>query len=346
MEVCGVYACKKPSGGCAMRMRSLGRTGLEISELSLGGLFISSCGGEADQAIKAVRRAIGLGVNYIDTAPGYLNSEEVLGQALRDVDAPLIISTKLGGRPTPFDPKDKDALRRSFEESLRLIGRERIDILMIHEPDRPGQYDWYDDYESYTGPVTDLLDELKREGLIRFTGLGGTTAYEIVRVMKTGRYDVVLTAFNYSLLWREAEIEVLPAAVELGMGIIIGSPLQQGALSRRYDDEIERGAPWMSKPRREQYRLLYRLVDESGIPLPEMAIRFVLSNPMVSTVLMGARSELEVEQNAAAAEKGPLPGDVMKTLDEIYAMVPFRPMEEPFGLPFGRPYRGPGMAGR
>ena len=69
------------------------------------------------------------------------------------------------------------------------------------------------------------------QGLVRFTGLGGTTAYEIVPVMRTGKFDVVLTAFNYSLLWREAQIAVLPTAVSLGMGIIIGSPLQQGALA-------------------------------------------------------------------------------------------------------------------
>ena len=80
------------------------------------------------------------------------------------------------------------------------------------------------------------------------------------------------------------------------------------------------------------------------IPAPELALRFVLSNPDVACTLMGARSAQEVEQNVASVEKGPLPDDVLDRLDDIAAMVPFRPFEEPFGLPFGRNYRGPGVA--
>src|SRR5262249_35494345 len=209
--------------------------------------------------------------------------------------------TKLGGRPRPFDPKDRAALRRSVEESLRLLGRQRLDLLLIHEPDRPGQYDWWDDWETFQGPVRDLLGNLKADGLVGWTGLGGTTAYELPRIMATGAFDVVLTAFNYSLLWREAEIAVLPEAQRRNMGVIIGSPLQQGALARRYDAEIECGAPWLSPPRREQYRRLYAFVDEAGIPLPDLALRFCLSHPAVSTVLTGARSVAELEASVRAA---------------------------------------------
>ena len=323
-----------------MKKRVLGRTGLEVSELALGGLFVSSLGQKSfEGASRAVHRALELGVNYIDTAPGYLDSEEVLGKALADVTAPYILSTKLGGRPDPFDPKDKDALRRSVDESLRLLGRDHIDILMIHEPERPGQYDWWNDWDSFVGPVTEVLADLKSEGIIKHTGLGGTTVYEMVRIIQTGQYDVVLTAFNYSLLWREAQRYVVPAAKKQNMGIVIGSPLQQGSLSRRHDLDA---APWMSAPRREQYQALYAFLDEVDIPLPELGIRFVLSNPDIHTTLMGARSVEEVEQNAAAAEAGPLPDDIIARLDEIAAMVPFRPYEEPGGLPFGGQYRGPG----
>jgi aryl-alcohol dehydrogenase-like predicted oxidoreductase len=257
--------------------------------------------------------------------------------------APYYLSTKLGGRPQPFDPQDKNGLRRSVEESLRLLRRDYIDILIIHEPDRPGQYDWWTDPERYEGPVNDVLDELKARGLIRFTGLGGTTAYELPHIIATGRYDVVLTAFNYSLLWREATIAVLPEAKRQGAGIIAGSPLQQGALAARYE-EIATGARWLSPPRRGQYQRLYGLVDELGISLPELALRFVLSHPDISLTLMGARSLAEVEANVRAVEQGPLPADVLARLDEIAALVPFRPFEEPFGLPFGRPYKGPGHA--
>jgi aryl-alcohol dehydrogenase-like predicted oxidoreductase len=158
----------------------------------------------------------------------------------------------------------------------------------------------------------------------------------------------VLTAFNYSLLWREAEIEVIPAAREQDMGIVIGSPLQQGALARRYDDAVNNPPPWLSKPRCEQFRELYALLDEIDMPLPELALRFVISNPDISCVLMGARSQQEVEQNAAAAERGPLPAELLDRLETIARKVPFRPFEEPFGLGWrlGNPssHKGPGVA--
>jgi len=327
-----------------MNYRTLGKTGLRVSELGMGGLFVSSFGAEREVGCQTVRRALELGVNYVDTAPGYRDSEEVLGEALDGVTQPYVLSTKLGGRPQPFDAQDKDALRRSVETSLRLLRRDQIDILMIHEPDRPGQYDWYPDWERFHGPVCELLTELKQEGIVRYTGLGGTTAYTLAHILATGAYDVVLTAFNYSLLWREAEIAVLPEAQRQGMGIIVGSPLQQGALARCYREEVEEGARWLSPPRRAQFKRLYALVDDLGMTLPELALRFVLSNPAVSTTLMGARSVTEVEQNVRSVEKGPLGQDVLDAIQAIADTVPFRPFEEPFGLPFTHPYKGPGHA--
>ena len=327
-----------------MEYRKLGNTGIDVSLLSLGGLFVSKIGAKRDDASLAVHRALELGVNYIDTAPGYLDSEEVFGIALQDVSQPYILSTKLGGRPQPFNPQDKASLRHSIEESLRLLKRETIDILMIHEPDRPGQYDWFPDWEHFHGPVTELLSELKSEGVIRYAGLGGTTPYELAHIINTGEYDVVLTAFNYSLLWQEALISVIPAAKQKGMGIVIGSPLQQGALARVYQDQVDHKARWLSPPRREQYKRLYALVDDLGIPITELALRFVISNLDISTVLMGARSVAEVEQNVHSVEAGPLPSDVLHAINEIAAMVPFRPFEEPFSLPFNSDYKGPGSA--
>lgn len=326
----------------------LGRTGLQVSRLGLGGLFVASFVTGIEQAGEAVRTALDLGINYIDTAPTYGNSEEVLGLALEGEKRPFILSTKLGGRPSPFDPRDKKALRGSFEESLRLLKRDSVDILMVHEPDRPGQYDWWTNWQDLNGPVLELLDELKGEGLVKFIGLGGTTTSEMAHLCRSGKFDVVLTAFNYSLLWREAALEVIPAAREQGMGIIVGSALQQGALSRRFDEAVNNpDVYWLSKPRREQFRKLYAFLDECGIPLPELGLRFVISHPDVHCVLMGARSADEVKQNRSAIAKGALPGDVLARLDEIAAMVPFRPFGEPPGLGWLLPnpgnYKGPGQ---
>lgn len=316
-----------------MKMNRLGRTDIEISQIALGGLFVASFASQFEDARNAVSRALDLGVTHIDTAPTYGNSEEVLGRIFATEKRPFTLSTKLGGRPEPFRPQDKACLRTSLEESLRLMGKDHVDLLMIHEPDRPGQYDWWTDRLAVEGPVLEFLEEVKAEGLVRYTGIGGTTTAEMAHICSTGKFDVVLTAFNYSLLYREAELEVIPAAVAAGMGIIVGSPLQQGALARRFDRQLDDPACfWVSKVRKEQFKALYALCDETGIPLPEMGIRFVLSNPAVHCTLMGAKAPGEVEQNVAAANAGPLPADILKRLDEIYAMVPFRPFGEPAGL--------------
>ncbi len=324
---------------------TLGRTGLEVSRLSMGGLFIMSGHADLDTAKATVKNAVDAGINYIDTAPGYGNSEEVLGQCLEGLDKPVVLSTKLGGRPKPFEPQNKEALRSSVEESLKLLKIDCIDILMIHEPDRPGQYDWWTDMVDVEGPVLELMDELKREGKIKYTGLGGTTAWELAHLVRSGKFDVVLTAFNYSLLWREAELSVIPAAKEQNVGVVAGSPLQQGSLSERHDVDNP-SMYWLSEPRREQFKKLYALCDELGMEVPELAMRFVFSNPDVHAVLTGVKSEDELRKNLAALEAGPLPADVMAKIDTISAMVPFRPCEEPGGLgwrlrnPDG--YKGPG----
>jgi aryl-alcohol dehydrogenase-like predicted oxidoreductase len=329
-----------------MKKRILGRTGLEIGELSLGAAFITSGEQGFDGALPVVQRALELGMNLADTSADYGDSEEALGRALHEIGKPCIVSTKLGPRSgEPFDPKDKACLRRIVEGSLRLLRRDSIDILMIHEPDRPGQFDWYNDGVNFEGPVVELLQELKREGLIRYTGLGGTTAYPLARIMATGQYDVVLTAFNSSPLWREALIAVIPEAQKQGMGVMLGSPTQQGWLSRRFDEEIKDGAIFLSPPRRAQFKALYELCDDCRIEIPVLCLRWALGVPGVSTVLTGPRNLAQLEQNIQAIEQGPLPEDVNKRLDEIAAWVPFRPCDEPFESPFRNPGKwGPGPA--
>lgn len=330
-----------------MRNVVLGRTGLSVSRLAFGGLFVASFATDIEKARQAVSTAISLGVNYFDTAPGYGNSEEVLGQALASVTQPVILSTKLGGRPQPFKAQDKECLMQSVQESLRLLGRRCIDILMIHEPDRPGQYDWWTNWHEISGPVLELAADLKKQGIIKHIGLGGTTVYEMAHVMGSGKFDVVLTAYNYSLLWREAADAIFPVAKAHNMGVIIGSPLQQGVFARKYDGAVSDRTYWLSPARREQFRQLYALSDRCAIPVPEMAMRFVISNPAVHCVLMGSRSEQEVRANVAAVEKGPLPAEILRQLDQIASLVPFRPCSEPFGLGWviGNPdqYKGPGQ---
>jgi aryl-alcohol dehydrogenase-like predicted oxidoreductase len=329
-----------------MRTRILGKTGIAVSELGFGSLFTSSLGPGFEDSKAAVHKALDLGINFFDTAPAYANSEEILGKILADIKSPIVLSTKLGGRPQPFDPRNKQQLLDSVKTSLKLLHREVIDILIVHEPDRPLQYDWWSDPEAVYGPVIDVLEQLKRDGIIRFTGLGGTTTTEMAHLMRSKRFDVVLTAFNYSALFREATHEVMPEAKARNMGVLLGSVLQQGGLGRRYDEVVRARPMWLSKARQQQLLALYKFLDELGMPIVELCLRFAISREDAHTVLIGPKTAAQVEDSVRAIKKGALPADVLRRLDEIAAMVPFRPFEEPMILPLGRPgaYHGPGMA--
>ncbi len=327
-----------------MEMRRLGRTGLQVSLLSIGGLFTSSLAGGTNETRRILRRAIDLGLNAIDTAPAYADSEAVIGQALIGVDAPLIVATKLGGRPAPFEPHNVAALRRSVDESLRLLGREHIDILFVHEPDRPQQYAWWSSYDPLAGPVLDLMDELKTAGKIRFTGLAGTTVTELTALVRSDRFDVVLTAFNYNALFREARAELIGAAVAQDMGVVVGSVLGQGFLARRADAEVRARPLWMAASRQQQLLAYYQLLDDAGMSPVELCLRFACADPDVSTIPIGCKTMEQLEASVAAVARGPLPADILSRLSEIAALVPARPFEEPMILPLGKSYYGPGMA--
>ena len=327
-----------------MEKRRLGRTDLNISVVSIGGLYTSSLAGGVSDTRNIMRRAIDLGVNAIDTAPAYADSEKTVGEAIVGIDAPLIVTTKLGGRPQPFDPQNINGLRQSVDESLRLLGRDHIDILMVHEPDRPQQYPWWTSYDPLDGPALQLMDELKAAGKIRYCGLAGTTVTEMTSLVASNRFDVVLAAFNYNVLFREAGSTVIPAAIANDMGVVLGSAYGQGFLTRRADDEVRAKPIWMSEARQQQLLAYYKLLDEAAMPAFEMCLRFVLSNPSVSTVPVGCKTAEHLETSVAAAAKGPLPNDMINRLDEISAMVPHRPYEEPMILPFGKNYVGPGIA--
>lgn len=330
-----------------MEKRRLGNTSLAVSPIALGGLFTSDLGGGVSATVDVLRHAFELGVNFIDTAPAYANSEQTLGQALAlvgNTPDPLILSTKLGGRPKPFNAQDPAQLSASVEESLRLLKRDHIDLLIIHEPDRPGQYDWWSDPQAVAGPVIEVMDKLKQAGKIRYTGVGGTTVNEMLHVIESGQFDVLLTAFNYSVLFREAALELLPAAQRLGMGVMAGSVMQQGGLAKRYDAQLKRKPAWMSAARHAQFLALYALLDDTGLTLPEIGVRFAAAHPAVSCVLVGTSKTAHLEAAVQAFERGPLPEDVRTRLDAIAAMLPYRPFEEPMILPMDKPYFGPGPA--
>ena len=306
----------------------LGRTGLEVPRLSLGGLFVSKVGAEFDDGKAAVLRALEQGINYIDTAPTYANSEEVLGKILKDVNDEVILSTKLGGGMDDFNPQSKDCLQASFEKSLRLLEREKIDILMVHEPERPGAYDWWTDFLNVDGPVLEFCQELKEKGLVDHIGVGGTTAYEMAHLLNSGKFDVVLTAFQFNIMNREAVSSVFPAAKAHDTGVVIGSPLHQGTYSMKFDAIYDDNVYWLNPIRRQQFKDLYALADDCGLSVPQLAMRFAIFHDGVHTVLTGSRSVKEVDLNLAAFEAGPLSDDILDRLTKLADRIPFRPAEE------------------
>jgi len=327
-----------------METRRLGRTDLCTSVLSIGGLYTSSLAGGKLETRRIMRRAVELGINAVDTAPAYADSERTLGGAIGDLNASLIVTTKLGGRPQPFEPQNIAALRKSVEESVRLLRRDYVDILLIHEPDRPQQYPWWTSYDPLDGPVLSLMDELKKAGKIRFTGLAGTTVTEMTSLVRSNQFDVVLTAFNYNVLFREAGAELIPAAVERDMGIVLGSVMGQGFLVRRADEEVRKKPMWLATNRQQQLLAYYKLLDESGLSPVEMSLRFAISAPDVSTIPIGCKTTEQLEESVNAVMKGPLSHDILDRLNAIAAMVPNRSFEEPMILPLGKRYDGPGIA--
>lgn len=321
-----------------------------MAELCLGGLYTSSLAGGVSETTRLLAVAHEAGVRWIDTAPAYADSEATLGRALGELGTraeDFRISTKLGGRPQPFDPQDAAALRASVEESRKLLGRDRFEILHLHEPDRPRQYRWWTSWSPVRGPVLDVLDDLRQRAVVERTGVAGTTVTELTHLVRSGLFDAVLTAFNANALFREAAAELLPAARERGMTTLVGSILGQGCLAKRFDALVT--APvserpfWLAAKRAEQLAGLYRLSERSGLSLPELAVRHARQWE-VNLVLVGARTEEQLVGSLAAWHRGELPADVTEELDRLAALLPQRPFEEPMILPLGRDYDGAGPA--
>jgi aryl-alcohol dehydrogenase-like predicted oxidoreductase len=315
----------------AIPKRRLGRTGLSVTEMGLGTYQLTNqFGVPRAEARRNLDRAIAAGVNFIDTAPlyGAGESEELTGAALARTRRRIHVSTKIGCLDTTIVRfggdaayRDESLLRRVVEHSLHLLRRERADLLMIHEYFWP---QWGMDRKTGDAPVMRLLESLKREGIIGAIGLGGKDLDFMADLIETGRFDVVLINKHYDLAVHDVRYRVLPAAKKHDVGVIIGGPFRQGVLAAKQRETIA------EIRKTGQYRLgfenedvvrrveaIYDLSDETGIDLPEMAIRFLLADPQVGTVIPGPRAVKEFETNLLSAAKGPLPNEVHQRIEQI-----------------------------
>jgi D-threo-aldose 1-dehydrogenase len=293
-----------------MGRRGLGRSGVTVTELSLGGAALGNLYAEVGEAEAgaAIGAAWDLGIRTFDTAPHYgLGlSERRLGQALRDRPRDqYVICTKVGRLLHPAAPPhgpdregfavpaayvrefdfSGDGVRRSLEASLQRLGLDRVDIVLLHDPD--------DHYEQALREGYPALERLRAEGMVGAIGVGMNQAEMLTRFVRQTDVDVVLVAGRYTLLDQSAAGALLPAALERGVSVLAAGVFNSGLLAApapgaRYD---YRQAP---AELIERARRLQATCERFGVPLRAAAARFPLRQRAVASVLIGARRAAEV----------------------------------------------------
>jgi aryl-alcohol dehydrogenase-like predicted oxidoreductase len=296
-----------------MEYRQLGRTGLTVSEIGYGAWGIGASawvGAREDESVMALHRAIELGVTFIDTARGYGESERIVGGVLRD-HPDVLVATKVppknGIWPAPggLHPDETfpgDHIRASLETSLAASGLEAFDVLQFHV--------WSDEWVG-KGDWLETIADLRQEGKIRFFGVSindyqPENALELVR---SGTVDTVQVIYN---AWhQQPEEHLLPACAEHGVGVIVRVALDEGGLTGRitadssFPDGDFRNRYFGGDRSAQVEQHVAALVADLGIStdeLPDLALRYVLDHPAVSTVIAGMRSVRNVERNAATSD--------------------------------------------
>jgi aryl-alcohol dehydrogenase-like predicted oxidoreductase len=295
--------------------RPLGKTGLSVSEIGFGAWGIGGSGwigAQEDESVRALHRAIDLGVNFIDTARGYGESERIVGQVVREHHGdPLYVATKVPPRnrawpaPDGVDPADAfpgDHIRASLETSLRVSGLEAFDLLQFHV--------WSDEWTG-RGDWLETIGDLRREGKIRFFGVS-VNDYQpdnALALVRSGHVDAVQVIYN--AFHQAPEEHLLPACAEHGVGVIVRVALDEGGLTGRivpgvtFADRDFRNR-FFGGDRKEQVKQhADALAADLGIDdgrLAEVALRYVLSHGAVSTVIAGMRTVRNVERNAAVGD--------------------------------------------
>ena len=300
-------------------------TGETTTPIGLGGAFLTAS--SFGDGVATARRAFDLGVRYFDTSPMYCKgaSQAVVGEVLNGVKEHHLLATKLGYFTKPSRYHSHDALVTQFEENLRLLRRERVDTLQLHEADFEH---WWSPDDASTGRIRDdvnydfdnapalaVLRELKQEGRCRFIGISGNTAPNMSRIMQAAEIDTFLLAFNYDLIRRGART-ILPIAKKRGCVRLVGAIFQRG-LAYPQPELLENHPAWMTDILAQKYRKIYDLQKESGMSLAEMGVRFMLAQTDINVIIIGAKTPEEIEECVRASEKGPLPGDLTSEIEAL-----------------------------
>jgi aryl-alcohol dehydrogenase-like predicted oxidoreductase len=295
-----------------MQLRNLGKSGLRVSTVGLG---CNNFGGRLDleASRRVVHKALDLGITFLDTADIYGDaggSETILGEVLGDRRKEIVLATKFG-MVMSEERQLKGASRRyimsAVEDSLRRLKTDWIDLYQLHTPD----------------PLTPIeetlraLDDLVRQGRVRYIGCSNLPAWQVVEAQWTSR-TLGLEAFvscqdEYSLLVRDIERELVPAAQAYGLGVIPYFPLASGLLTGKYkhDAPLPEGtrlantqrlaSRYMTERNWRKVERLNQFCEARNRSLLELAFSWLLARPQVASVIAGATRPEQVEQNVAAA---------------------------------------------
>jgi D-threo-aldose 1-dehydrogenase len=337
-----------------MRTRTLGRTDVEVTELSYGAAGIGNLYHPVpdEEAAAAIDAAWDAGIRTFDTAPHYgLGlSERRLGEALRDRPRDTYtVSTKVGRLLVPADGDgdgagdgddlangfavpatlrrvwdfSADGVRRSLEASLDRLGLDRVDIVLLHDPD--------DHAEQALDEAYPALERLRGEGVVGAIGVGMNQSALPARFLRETDIDVVLLAGRYTLLEQEGLTELLPEAAARGRSVLIGGVLNSGLLTDPAPGATYDYAP-APEPVLDRARRLKAVTERHGVPLRAAALHFPLGHPAVASVLTGARSTDEVRDTVEQL-RAPVPAALWDELRAEGLLAPAVPVPTPRTTP-------------
>lgn len=292
---------------------------MQVTEIGCGGVAIGSF--HADQpsddatAHATVRRALEVGINYLDTSPLYGESERRMGEALRalagapgaTVPSGLLISTKTGTHPSrPYDYSG-EATRWSVENSLRLLGVEQVDMVLVHDP--PSM-----EPVMASGGALETLEQLRGEGRLRAIGLGCRPHEHHRLAIRSGRFDAILTFADYNLV-RQTAAPLVDEAHAAGVGVLMAQVVLAGQLAG--PNPLE-NPHTRERPDASASHEWWIWARERNVPVQALAVQWVLRNPKIGCVLIGPRTAEEVEENVRMASYA-LPEGIWDEVDERIA---------------------------
>ena len=317
-----------------MEYRPFGKTGIEISAIGIGCWEIGGGYGSIEETdfINAVNRALDLGINCFDTAEayGFGASECSLAKALGARRKDAVITTKfgIGYKEAPnFRDSSRNRMMASIEKSLANLKTDYVDVYMVHWPDVNTPFE----------ETMRALDELVQQGKVRAVGISNFRLHQIEASVRTRRIDVAQYCWN--MLDRRMQRDVLPYCRENGIGVMAYGSLAYGMLTGTFNEEMNFGSnDWRAKGGRmgnitlmqhlfgpDSFLKNLRAVEELkpmakryGKSLAQFALRWTLSNPVISTALVGCRNENEVNDNVGAIGWSIADAD-MREIDAIFA---------------------------